>query len=217
LTESAPIPASNGKRGSLAGHLPSVCSVGIATVAGLAAAANAGAQAPARDTYLGVGIASFDYGIDVGDVEFIDTSTASFKVYGGFRLGHHWSFEAAFQTTATDEHSGALGGLPLGAPTGAGPVTAAVRLELMTLRALRLHRYRWGSIYAAVGVSGAAVDTEIAGAATQGIGVSLHTSKNGLTVGAGVQWDLAGPSLRLAYDRWDADMGAVELALHWRI
>lgn len=214
LTKGSQAGASSRPCGRPAGRLPAICGVGLVA---LAAAGHAGAQTPARDAYLGIGIAKLGYEIDVGDVEFIDTLAAGFKVYGGLSLNRRWAFEAAFQTTATDEHSAALAGGDLGAPLVAVPVTATVRLELMTLRALRHHRYAWGSLYAAIGVSGAAIDTEVAVPAVPGLGMSLHTSKNGLTVGAGLQWDLSGLSLRLAYDWWDADMSAVELALHWSL
>jgi opacity protein-like surface antigen len=178
----------------------------------------ANAQAPARDGYLGVGLGGLSYEIRSDGEKFFDTTAKLWKFYGGFRLTRHWQFEGSYQVTETNSRNGlptSLEDLPISQLPGTA--TTTVRLEVATLRALRLLPYSWGSMFIGFGVSGAAVDTKLELTSRQSVGAGFHVSKNGLNLGGGAQWDFPTLSLRLEYEWWDADMSAVELSMHWRL
>ena len=185
---------------------------------GLSGIANA--QPAARDAYLGLGRGELAYEIRSDGEKFFDTTSVAWRLYGGFRLSRYWQFEGSYQVTQTASRSGlpksveelAFGQLPAGAAA-----TTRARLEIATLRALRLFPYSWGSVFAGFGVSGAAVDTEFEVTSSRVVGAGFHISKNGLNLATGAQWDFQAVSLRLEYDWWDADMSAIELSMHRRL
>jgi hypothetical protein len=175
------------------------------------------AQTAARDAYLGVGFGKLAYELRADGETFLDTSSGAWRLYGGFRLSRYWQFEGSYHVTQTASRIGlpsSVAELALGQLPGA---RTTVRLELATLRALRLLPLSWGAVFAGFGISGAAVDTEFSVPASLVSGAGFRASKNGLTIALGADWDFRAVSLRVEYDWWDADMNALEVSMHWRL
>jgi hypothetical protein len=180
------------------------------------------AQAPpARDAYIGIGLARLAYEIRTDGEVFFDTATPMLDLYGGFRISRHWSFEFSYQFTGSVSEDRLPGDLSerLSFPVLPGPLPTrtTARVEIATLRGLRHFRHDWGAWYLGIGVSGAALDTtfEILGAG--GLAANIRTSKNGLTGAVGTEWTWSSLVLRLEYEWWDADMSSIGLSLHRRL
>lgn len=187
----------------------------------LTLAAAAGAQEPARDAYFGMGLGRLAYEISSNGSTFLDASVGAVKFYGGFRLSRHWGFEGSYLLTEAATQQGlphsveqALAGT--GLPFGVGASTR-VQLEIATMRLLRRFPRDWGQLFAGVGMSGASVDTELRLAGGIPLAAGFHTSKNGLTLNAGAQWERPSWAVRVEYEWWDADMQAAGVSFHWKL
>ena len=183
----------------------------------------AGAQMPASESYLGVGLGNIDYELQSNGVRFFDASAATVTVYGGFQLNRRWTFEASWQATQTSEQPGLAADFPeiaaLGLPDTATTFTTA-KVEIVTLRTLRIVPYRWGSVFTGLGISAASVDSHIDVTDIQNgktVRANPRSSKNGLTLAVGAQWDFRRVSLRLGYEWWDDDMTTIGLSVHRRL
>jgi opacity protein-like surface antigen len=198
---------------------------GAARAAWLAAllspALPASAQEAPRGAYLGIGLADMAYQLRSDGSAFLDTTVATAKFYGGFRLSRRWGFEASYQITDDQVRQGVPNGFGAGS---SGPALAPapgastrVRLELATMRLIRHRRFDWGQLFAGIGLSGASVDTELRFDGVAPVTAGFHAAKNGLTFDAGTQWDFAAWSLRLEYEWWDADMQAAGLYFQWNL
>ena len=187
-----------------------------------ASAGPAWSQAPpARGGYIGLGLGALAYEIRSDGESFFDTTSQISKFFGGFRLTRHWRFEFSYEFSGPTTEPG----LPTSVaedfniPGFPGPLvaTTTARIEIATVRGLRDFRRDWGAWYVGVGVSGAAVDTDFSILGAGSITANVHTSKNGLTAGAGAEWSWSSLVLRLEYEWWDADMSAVGLSLYRRL
>lgn len=183
----------------------------------------AGAQMPASQSYLGVGLGNLDYELSSNGAAFFDASAATFTVYGGFWLSPRWAFEGSWQLTETSEQPGKVTDFPeiaaLGLPDTATTLMTS-KLEIVTLRALRFERYGWGSLFGGFGISAANVHSHIDITDTTSgktARANPRPSKNGFTLAVGAQWDFRSVSLRLGYEWWDDDMTTIELGLHRRL
>jgi len=179
------------------------------------------AQEPASDAFVAIGVGKLAYEIRNDGERFFDTNANQLKISWGVSLTPNWDFEFSYQFTETTTKPGLPTRLKEEPVFAALPstftVTTTARLEIASIRALRRSRHRWGSLFAAVGASGAAIETDFEIVGVGSISTDIHTSKNGLTAGAGLEWPLASVIWRLEYEWWDADMSGITVSILRRL
>lgn len=168
-------------------------------VASCLAAGVAHAQDDLVGPYFGVSLGYFDYEeIDEENGFFLDDTTTSYRLIGGYHLNENLAIEATLGKTSDLKQSFNL------FPPGSGTFDVRADLEVVTIRALGLVPLDQIDLFGGIGYYDATIT---ASANATGIG-SLGEFKDddsGLLILGGVNWYLRKFTIRGEYEWFDTD------------